>query len=144
MIVGVSFPIPKRFAQRFFEGKTVFVKPATTFKELKAGMRFVIYQSREDTGFIGEGKIKQIVFADDPMKFYEIFGDKIFLSKEEMRDYIKSQERWDKAKRLKGKRNKKKWMAIELEEIKRYPKTLKPPSYIPVGGMYLTEKDLKV
>jgi len=27
-IEGVAFPIPKQFAQRFFEGKDVFVKPA--------------------------------------------------------------------------------------------------------------------
>ena len=47
-IKGVAFPIPKQFAQRFFEGKDVFVKPATVFKELKPGMKFVIYQSHED------------------------------------------------------------------------------------------------
>jgi hypothetical protein len=38
-IRGVAFPIPKQFAQRFFEGKDVFVKPATVFRELKPGMR---------------------------------------------------------------------------------------------------------
>ncbi|MEM3896791.1 MAG: hypothetical protein QW763_05960, partial [Archaeoglobaceae archaeon] len=57
-IAGVTFPVPKRFAQRFFEGKTVFVKPATVFRELKPGMRFVIYQSHDDTGFVGEARIK--------------------------------------------------------------------------------------
>jgi hypothetical protein len=33
-ITGVAFPIPKQFVQRFFEGRDVFVKPATVFKEL--------------------------------------------------------------------------------------------------------------
>ena len=28
-IVGVTYPIPKRFMDRFFKGKDVFVKPAT-------------------------------------------------------------------------------------------------------------------
>jgi len=133
MIKGVAFPIPKQFAKRFFEGKTVFVKPATVFKELKPGMRFVIYQSHEDTGFIGEAKIKRIVFADDPMKFYQQFGDKIFLSKEEMKGYVKSQERWGRSGR------KKKWMAIELEEIKKYDKIVKPKRFVSVGGQYLRE-----
>ena len=133
MIKGVAFPIPKQFAKRFFEGKTVFVKPATVFRELKPGMRFVIYQSHEDTGFIGEAKIKRIVFADDPMKFYQQFGDKIFLSREEMREYVKSQERWGRSGR------KKKWMAIELEEIKKYDKIVKPKRFVSVGGQYLRE-----
>ncbi|MEM3504640.1 MAG: DUF365 domain-containing protein [Archaeoglobaceae archaeon] len=132
-IAGVTFPVPKQFAQRFFEGKTVFVKPATVFRELKPGMRFVIYQSHEDTGFVGEARIKRIVFADDPMKFYEQFGDKIFLSREEMREYVKSQERWGRSGR------KKKWMAIELEEIKKYDKIVKPKRFVGVGGQYLRE-----
>ena len=36
MIVGVTYPIPKQFMDRFFkEGKDVFIKPATVWKELK-------------------------------------------------------------------------------------------------------------
>jgi hypothetical protein len=31
-IKGVAFPIPKQFVQRFFEGRDVFVKPATVFR----------------------------------------------------------------------------------------------------------------
>jgi len=49
-IVGVTFPILKQFIDRFFkDGKDVFIKPATCFKELKSGMKFVFYQSHEDT-----------------------------------------------------------------------------------------------
>jgi len=93
-IEGVAFPIPKLLAQRFFEGKDVFVKPATVFKELKLGMKFVIYQSHEDTGFVGEAKIKAISFADDPMDFLEKYGERLFLNEGELREYVKSQERW--------------------------------------------------
>jgi len=92
-IVGVAFPIPKRFMDRFFkEGKDVFVKPATCFKELKPGMKFVFYQSREDQGFVGEAKIKEIKLIDDPMKVFELYGDRVFLTKEELREYVKSQK----------------------------------------------------
>jgi len=46
-ITGVTFPVPKRYMRRFFdEGKTVFVKPATAFKELRRGMTLVFYQSQ--------------------------------------------------------------------------------------------------
>ena len=50
-ITGATFPIPKPYMSRFFEeGKTVFIKPATVFKEIKPGMKLVFYQSHENTG----------------------------------------------------------------------------------------------
>jgi len=52
-------------------------------------MKFVFYQSHEDTGFVGEARIKQIVLVEDPMKLFEIYGDRIFLSKEEIRIEIR-------------------------------------------------------
>jgi len=135
-IVGVTYPIPKQYVNRFFkEGKDVFVKPATVWKQLKPGMKFVFYQSREDTGFVGEAKIKRILLVEDPMKLYETYGDRIFLAKEELKEYIKSQERWGTGRSKK----KKLWMAIELEDIKKYDKPVKPKRFVPVGGQYLKE-----
>ncbi len=68
-IVEVTYPIPKQFMDRFFnEGKNVFVKPATVWKNLMPRMKFVFYQSHEDTGFVGEAKIKEISLSEDPMK----------------------------------------------------------------------------
>ncbi len=133
-IVGVTYPIPKQYMDRFFkEGKNVFVKPATVWKQLKPEMKLVFYQSHEDTGFVGEAKIKRVVLSENPMQFFETFGDRIFLTKEELKEYIKSQERW-------GRRESKKkrlWMAIELEDIKKYDKLIKPKRFVPVGGQYL-------
>lgn len=37
-------------------------------------MKFVFYQSHEDTGFVGEARIKRVVLMEDPMKFYGTFG----------------------------------------------------------------------
>lgn len=134
-IVGVAYPIPKQFMDRFFkDGKDVFVKPATVWKQLKPGMKFVFYQSHEDTGFAGEAKIKRILLQEDPMKFFETYGDRIFLTKQELKEYIKSQERWGY-----GKKKRKLWMAIELEGIKKYAKPVKPKRFVPVGGQYLRE-----
>ncbi len=135
-IVGVTYPIPKQFMDRFFkEGKDVFVKPATVWKQLKPGMKFVFYQSHEDTGFVGEAKIKMILLQEDPMKFFEIYGDRIFLTKKELKDYIESQERWGH-----GKKKRKLWMAVELEDIKKYDKPVKPKRFVPVGGQYLRDE----
>jgi len=47
-ITGVTFPVPKHLMPRFFaEGKTVFIKPATVFKDLRSGMRLVFGWPRE-------------------------------------------------------------------------------------------------
>ena len=134
-IVGVTYPVPKPFMDRFFKGKNVFVKPATVWKHLKPGMKFVFYQSREDTGFVGEAKIKRILLSENPLQFYETFGDRIFLTKGELKEYLKSQERWAK----KEKQKKKLWMAIELEDIRKYDKPVKPKRFIAVSGQYLRE-----
>lgn len=67
-ITGVAFPIPKKYMSRFFnEGKTVFIKPASCFKEIKPGMKFVFYQSHEDTGYVGEGIVNSISFSEKPL-----------------------------------------------------------------------------
>ena len=135
-VVGVAFPIPKQFMDRLFkEGKNVFIKP-TLWKEIKPGMKFVFYQSREDTGFVGEAKIKDIKLIDDPMRVFEMYGERVFLSREELKAYVKSQERWGRKKE----RKKKKWLVIELEDIKRYDKPIKPKRFVPVGGQYLKER----
>ena len=138
-IVGVAFPIPKQFMDRFFkEGKNVFIKPATVFKELKAGMKFVFYQSHEDTGFVGEAKIKEIKLIDNPMEVFEMYGDRVFLTREELKEYVKSQEKW-KYHKSRGEKRRKKWLVIELEDIKKYDKPIKPKRFVPVGGQYIKE-----
>jgi len=137
-LLELTYPIPKQFVDRFFKGKNVFVKPATVWKQLKPGMKFVFYQSREDTGFVGEAKIKRILLSENPMQFFDTFGNKIFLTKEELKEYIKSQERW-KSVKSRGKEKKKLWMAIELEDIKKYDKPIKPKRFVSVSGQYLRE-----
>ena len=90
-ITGVTFPVPKHLMPRFFKDKkTVFIKPATVFKELKPGMKLVFYQSHEDTGYVGEATIKRIVIDDNPLAFFETFGDAVFLTREEAKAYVEN------------------------------------------------------
>jgi len=144
-ITGVTFPIPKQYMHRFFsDGKTVFVKPATVFKELRRGMRLVFYQSHEDTGYVGEATIKRILVAADPLTFYDTYGDAVFLTRDEMIAYLENQERW-KAVRVrdrvkKGNESRKRnWIALELEDIRAYESVRKPERFVPVGGQYLRD-----
>ena len=139
-ITGVTFPVPKHYMRRFFaEGKTVFIKPATVFKELRSGMKLVFYQSREDTGYAGEATIKRVVIGDDPLAFFETFGDAVFLTREEVKAYVENQERWQGVRVRKGEGKKKNWMALELENIRKYDTVKKPERFVPVGGKYLRE-----
>lgn len=94
----------------------------------------MFYQSHEDTGYVGEAVIKRIILMDDPMKFFETYGDRIFLTREELKDYLKNQEKWSSSSR-----KKRQWMAIELENIRKYDEPVKPKRFVSVGGQYLRE-----
>ncbi len=137
-ITGVTFPIPKHLMPRFFSGgKTVFIKPVTVYRELRSGMKVVFYQSREDTGYVGEATIRRIILNDDPFAFFETFWDAVFLTPEETPAYVESQERWQGVRVRKGETRKRPWMALELEGITKYDTAKKPERFVPVGGRYL-------
>jgi hypothetical protein len=138
-IYGVTFPIPKSLMSRFFdEGKTIFIKPATCYKLLKPGMKFVFYQSQEDTGFVGEGEIVDIsVVADDPMLLADRYKDRLFLTQDEIKNYLGNQQNWKGYRSRKDIVRVKKWMAIELAKVKKYQNIQKPNHFVTVGGKYL-------
>ena len=139
-ITGVTFPVPKHLMPRLFKDKkTVFIKPATVFKELRSGMKLVFYQSHEDTGYVGEATIKRIVIDDDPLAFFETFGDAVFLTREEVKEYLDWQEHWKGPRVRKDGGKKKQWMALELENFRKYDTVKKPERFVPVGGKYLRE-----
>jgi hypothetical protein len=102
-------------------------------------MKLVFYQSHEDTGYVGEATIKRIVVNDDPLAFFDTFGDAVFLTKDETRAYLQKQERWQGVRVRKGETKKRAWMALELEDIREYDTVKKPERFVPVGGRYLRE-----
>ena len=139
-IIGVTFPVPKRIMSRFFEGgKTVFIKPAPVFKELRRGMKVVFYQSQEETGFVGEATIKRMIVLDDPLKFFDTYGDAIFLTRKEVVEYVEEQEKRQGSRAGKGEGKKSNWIALELENIRKYPEPMKPDGAVPGVGKYLKE-----
>jgi len=40
---------------------------------------------QEDTGFVGEARIKAVSFADDLMEFLRRYGERLFLSEKELK-----------------------------------------------------------
>lgn len=136
-IIGVTFPIRKSFIPRFFEdGKTVFVKPATIFKDLQRGLKFIFYQSQKDIGYVGEAIIDQITISEDPLSFFDIYGEDIFLTREELLKYIEDSRKWSRRRR-KGEPRSRKWLAIKLVSIKAYDVPIKPKNSMPLGGQYI-------
>ena len=102
-------------------------------------MKLVFYQSHEDTGYAGEATIRRIVINDDPLAFFETFGDAVFLTREEAKAYVENQTRWQGVRVRKGEARRRPWMALELEDVRRYDKPRKPERFVPVGGRYLRE-----
>jgi hypothetical protein len=138
-LVGVSFPLPKLYVSRFFDdGKTVFIKSATLYKDLQVGMKFIFYQSHEDTGYIGEATIKKITLAEDPYSFYKIYENDIFLTRSELENYIETKKTWAVNRtRRKCIPKSRKWLAIELDSIQKYDMPIKPKQFVPAGGKYI-------
>jgi hypothetical protein len=58
-------------------------------------------------------------------------------TREEARAYVEGQERWQGVRVRKGEAKKRPWMALELEDIRRYDRSRKPERFVPVGGRYL-------
>ncbi|MDI6720166.1 MAG: DUF365 domain-containing protein [Methanomicrobiales archaeon] len=134
-IVGVAYPIPRRYVSRFFGGgRTVFVKPASTYRHLKSGMRFLFYRSGEDPALVGEARIKRIFVSENPLQFLDTYGDRLFLDRDELLAYMQSRGSGDG--QADGARL---WVAIELENIQPRERTEGEALSVPAGGQYIRE-----
>jgi hypothetical protein len=101
-------------------------------------MKLVFYQSHKDTGYVGEGIIQNIHLVDDPLSLFEMYGERIFLTKEEVQAYLDNLERWKGVRvRKDNETKKKKWLGLELKDIKKYDTVEKPERFVPVGGQYI-------
>jgi len=77
--------------------------------------------------------------GDDPLAFFDTFGDAVFLTREEAKAYVEDQERWQGVRVRKEAPRRRTWMALELEDIQEYDTIKKPDRFVPVGGRYLRE-----
>ncbi|WP_054840746.1 DUF365 domain-containing protein [Thermococcus peptonophilus] len=138
-IVGVTFPVPKWFLDRILEGggKTVFVKPSTL--RVQPGMKVVFYASREGQAWLGgEGEVEAIEQFTNVEDIIRKYGDELFLTPKELRQYEKERERWHS----RGRRPRP-WMVLKLKNVRKYPKPVKPPRFIAVSGRYVKEKEYR-
>ncbi len=132
MRVGATFPVPRDLIDRIFEGKDVFVKPKTLGK-IEPGMKIVFYASREDQGFYGEAEVVSVEEFSDPMEILKKYGERVFLSEKELKEYVKNREKWGSKHRP--------WMAIVIKNAKKYPRIVKPRRFVSVSGRYLSKEE---
>ena len=90
-------------------------------------------------GYVGEATIKRIVIDDNLLAFFETFGDAVFLTREEAGSYAAGQGRWQGIRVRKEVPRKRPWMALELEDIRKYDMVKRPERFVPVGGRDLRE-----
>lgn len=136
-VVGVTFPVPRRFLGRILdEGKSIFVKPSTLRLEL--GMKIIFYASREEQGWHGEAKVESVEHFTNVEEIIRKYGDELFLTPEELRKYERDRARWHS----RGRRPRP-WMVVKLKNVKRYPKIVKPKRFIAVSGRYVKESEYK-
>ncbi len=124
-IHGVIFPLQPGYIRRFFDdSRTVFVKPATVYKNLRRGMKLVFYQTGHSPGCVGEGIIERILISEDPHSFIQTYGEALLFTESELNEYIQN-------------RKKTAWLAIELRDLMQYPDIIRSDHNIPPGGRYL-------
>jgi len=138
-IVGVAYPVPSNLLDRIFkEGKDVFIKHPTCYKQLKPQHKVLFYASHEIKAIVGEATIKNIELMKIK-QIYEKYKDRVFITKEEAKEYSKPL----RLRRQPGvsKTRETKFLVLELQNIKKYVKPVKPKRFITVGGKYVTKRE---
>lgn len=127
MIVGVTHPIPQKFAKRIYEnGKTVFVGKKFLGR-VSEGNKFIIYESRGAGAYTGWADIKKMGIMK-PDEIWNSYGEKLMISKEELEIYSYSKQ---------------KMSYIEFENFEKFKNPVKPKRFVSVGGKYVHDNEYK-
>ncbi len=134
-IVGILFPVPAKLLPRIFEdGKDVFVKYlARSHVKLRPGRKIMFYSSGGAKQIVGEGSIDNIEFLA-PANLLERYGDRLFITREELTDYTQSQPLRTNSKEL--------FVAV-LRKVRKYAVPVTHPGPITMAGMYITKDAYK-
>ena len=130
-VIGAIFPLPSHLLDRIFkEGRNVFLKPPTVYKDLGKGSKILFYASGEIREIIGEGTAEKVELLR-PEEAVKKYGKKLFLDPDEVSEY------------LRGKRRASKVLVIVLKDLRRYRRGYKPKRFITVAGKRLTDAEYK-
>jgi len=132
-IVGVAFPLPKHMIERLLNGqKDVFIKyvaqPGST--RLISGHKLFLYASGGEKQLVGETIITKVKFLK-PNQIFDMYGERLFLSKTEFVQYAQSQPRKDADKDL---------LVLEVAKPKKYKRPIRFPQPLTMAGRYVTKE----
>lgn len=127
-IVGVSHPIPTKYAKRIYnEGKTVFISKSYLGK-VSPGDKFIIYESQGAKAYTGWADIKSIG-KQKTNSIMRMYGKELMVTNEEFKEYS---------------RGKVEMNIIEFENFEKFKKPVKPSKFVTVAGKYIHEKEFDV
>ena len=131
-IVGAIFPVlPEHVPNLFDRGRDVFVK-FTKLTNLTTGSTIVFYVSREKL-LVGEGKVN-VIEKLNPELAWSLYGDRIFLNKEEFDSYIEVSPITREERRMR------KLDVYVLNNVKKYQKPFRSIYPVTASGRYLTRE----
>ena len=131
-ILGIIFPFLPRHAERLLDGgKDVFAKylARANLAGLKVGNRILFYVSGGSRQIVGEARIGQIEFLT-PDQLLEKYEDRLFITREELRQYTTKQPGRTSSKPL--------FVAI-LNSMKKYAMPVVRQMPITMAGINLTK-----
>jgi hypothetical protein len=125
--IGMIYPLIPHHAERFFKGKTVFVKFVRVVPaRLHIGSRLFFYMSGGSREIIGDARIVKMTTATAG-EVSEKYADQLFLTADELEEYVG--DRWEKS-----------MLVLSLSNARKYHSPLKLPKYVTMAGQYMTRQ----
>ena len=131
-IIGVVYPVPVQYIDRLFdEDRNVFVKYVRS-PSIKVNPRdkVLIYASQGSKEVVGEGIIDALYFKT-PEEVLKKYGDKLFLTRDELYDYARSQPTRPLTKKM---------LVLVLSGLRKYSDAIKYPRPMTMAGEYITRE----
>lgn len=125
-IVGVSHPIPTQYAERVYNGKTVFVGKSYLGK-VSIGDKFIVYESYGAKAYTGWADIKSIG-KQKTSTIFRKYGKNLIITNDELHEYAEGKSEMN---------------VIELENFEKFKNPVKPSRFVSVGGKYIYENEFK-
>lgn len=120
-ILGISHPIPTRYATRIYEnGKNVFIGKSYLGKASQ-GDKFIIYESHGTKAYTAWADIKSIG-RQKTNSIISKYEDKLIVTPEEFRTYSKGKSKMN---------------VIEFENLEIFKNPVKPERFVTVTGKYI-------
>jgi len=132
-ILAVIYPVPVDLVDRLFDSKTkVFVKyVAHNSTKLTPKHKVIFYASHGSKKLIGEGIIEKVEFLT-PEEAFAKYEEELFLTKDELYDYVKKSP---------GRAPSKEMLTLVLKGLKKYRKPIQYHKPITMAGQYLSASE---